>query len=88
MNVARGLFSKLRENVREAQAGGAAGLAGKHVVRDGVTFLVVRVDKGKVVVSDTKTPLKTTTTFSKRSFMSKAVEVLEPEAGDEKKKAS
>lgn len=87
MNVAKGLFAKLREKVYDAQAGTVAGLAGKHVVRDGVTFLVVRVDKNKVVVSDTKTPLKTTTTFSKRSFMSKAVEVLEPEGGDEKKKA-
>jgi len=86
-NLARNLFSDLREKVFSAQVGKVHRLKGKHVVRDGVTFWVKSVDwrRGKVVVSDVKTPLKRTTTFSIRSFLSKAVEVLEPKRKEKRK---
>ena len=74
---AKELFSEIRSRVYAAQVKKLKGLVGRHVVRDGVTFLVVSASKGKVVVSDTKTPLKQTTTFSARSFLSKAVEIME-----------
>jgi hypothetical protein len=73
------LFNKLRSSVYAAQVGKVHKLKGRYVERDGVTFLVVSVDwrGGKVVVSDTKTPLKQRTTFSIKSFLSKSVTVLD-----------
>lgn len=54
-------------------------LVGKHVERDGTLFYVVKVDwkGGRVTVSDTKTPVDQVTSFSIRSFLSKAVRVVE-----------
>jgi hypothetical protein len=48
------------------------------VERDGVTFLVTKVDwrRGKIQVSDTETPLKQTSEFNIKSFLSRAVTIL------------
>lgn len=78
-DVSEELANRIRSSVLEAQSDMLDGLAGKYVRRDGVTFLIVQVDRkgGKVVASDTKTPVDQTTTFGIKAFLSKAVEVLE-----------
>ena len=74
-DVAEELANKIRSDVLKSQGTALDGLEGKYVERDGVTFLVVKVDrkKGKVIVSDTKTPVDQVTPFAIKAFLSKAV---------------
>lgn len=69
------LLLGLKAQVFKSQASKLQTLKDKYVVRSGVTFLVTGIDwrKGKIEVSDTKTPLNQKTTFSIKSFLSKAV---------------
>ena len=82
-NLSKDLFAQLRDRVYEAQVGKVHRLEGKSVLRDGVVFRVVSVDwrRGKIEVSDAKTPPNQTVVFAVRSFLSKAVEVMQPEKG-------
>lgn len=77
-DLAGKLMDRIRGRVYAAQVGKLHSLRGKYVERDGVTFLVTAVDwrRGHITVSDTKTPLKQTTRFGIKSFLSKAVAVL------------
>ena len=71
---------KIKAEVRKVQrkAKLADRLEGKHVVRSGVRFHVLKVDKakGEIVVSDAATPEKVKQKFSLRLFLSKAVKIL------------
>jgi len=80
-NLAARLLKRIKGKVYAAQVGKLHKLKGKHVDRDGTTFLVTGVDwrNGKITVSDTATPLKQTTTFNIKSFLSKAVTILREE---------
>jgi hypothetical protein len=83
-NHAGRVADQIRTAVKQRQAGMLHRMIGKYVVRDGVMFLVVSVNwgRGKVTVSDVKTPRVQTTKFSVGSFLSKAIRIVE----DEKKK--
>lgn len=89
-NLALKLADRIKGKVYAAQVGLLHKLAGKYVERNGVTFLVTKVDwrNGKIVVSDTATPLKQTTTFNIKSFLGKAVTILREEEADERKSRS
>jgi len=78
-NASEKLANNIKTSVFASQANLVHKLKGKYVERDGTTFLVVSVDwrKGRIIVSDTKTPVKQTTYLSIRSFLSKAVEIIE-----------
>jgi len=80
-NLAEKLLDRIKGKVYAAQVGKLHKLNGKHVERDGVTFLVTKVDwrRGKITVSDTGTPLNQTTEFNIKSFLSKAVTILREE---------
>lgn len=77
-DLASDLADDIKAVVAKEQFGMLDELEGKHVVRDGVVFYVVKVDRrnDRVVVSDTKTEFEQTTTFAMRSFLGKKVEVL------------
>lgn len=78
-DLAAELSGRIKAVVASSQDGVLDGLTGKYVKRDGVTFLVVKVDRkgGRVTVSDVKTPVKQTTVFSIQSFLGKAIEPVE-----------
>lgn len=81
VDVSEKLANKIRSVVYAAQVKKVHSLKGRYVERDGVTFLIVKVDwkKGRLTVSDTKTPLKQTTQFSTKAFLSKAITILDEE---------
>jgi len=78
-DLAENLANKIRSAVYASQVKKVHSLKGRYVERDGVTFLITEVNwkKGKLTVSDTKTPLKQTTQFSIKAFLSKAITVLD-----------
>ena len=78
-NVTRKFAEQVGNLVHDKQTKRLANMVGQYVVRGGVNFLVVRVDKKKgiVFVSDAKTPLKQITKMKIKSFLSRAVELAE-----------
>lgn len=80
-DVSEKLANKIRSAVYATQVKKVHSLKGRYVERDGTTFLIVGVDwkKGKLTVSDTKTPLNQTTHFSVKAFLSKAIIILDDE---------
>jgi len=84
-NMSQQLADKIKAEVRKKQraSGLADSIEGKHVVRAGVRFHVIKVDKvkGEIVVSDASTPEKVQQKFSLKLFLSKAVKVLDGEVG-------
>lgn len=82
-DMASKLADKIKAEVRKKQrdAGVVDAIEGKHVLRAGVRFHVLKVDKAKgvVVVSDTATPEKVKQKFSLKLFLGKAVQVLDGE---------
>lgn len=80
------LADKIKSGVRKVQTRAklADDLEGKHVLRAGTRFHVLKVDKktGEIVVSDAATPEKVKQTFSLKLFLSKAVEIIEEDAAD------
>jgi hypothetical protein len=79
VNVCEQLAKRIRSGVYRAQKGIAQSLVGRSVRRNGVEYHVVRLAGDKIVVSDLKTPLDQTTTFSVKAFLSKAVAPLSAE---------
>lgn len=77
--LADGIKAIVRKEQRKA--GLADDIEGKHVLRAGVRFHVLQVDKrkGTVVVSDTATPEKVKQKFSLKLFLGKAVQILDGE---------
>lgn len=75
--LADGIKAGVRKKQREQKL--ADRIEGKHVVRAGTRFHVIKVDKKKneIVVSDAATPEKVKQKFSLKQFLSKAVEIVE-----------
>lgn len=80
-NVARKFADQVGNLVAEKQARVLDKQVGKYVNRNGVNFLVLKVDhkNGMVHVSDAKTPLKQITKMKLKSFLSRVVTPVEDE---------
>ena len=73
------LADQIKGAAYQAQVKLVHSIKGKYVNRAGVIFLVMDVDwkKGKLTVSDAKTPVRQTTKFSIKSFLSKSIQVID-----------
>jgi len=79
MNISSTLAKTIKKGVYAKQKNVMKGLVGKHIVRNGTKFLVVSVDKEKVIVSASGTDLEQTNTFNLKSFVSKKISVVNDE---------
>ena len=77
----RKFSEKVRSAVFSVQKTLVDRLIGKEVVRDGVAFRVIEADQenGVLIVSNLKTADGQTSRFAIRSFLGKAVEVIDGE---------
>lgn len=79
-NIARQLADRIKKQVRKVQREEKVSdeIEGKHVIRAGTRFHVLKVDKkkGEIVVSDATSPDEVKQTFSLKLFLSKAIKIV------------
>ncbi len=75
-DAAHNLAVEIQRRARTRQAGIVRGLKGKYVRRNGVTFLVVSVNRKRIVLSNVDTETDQTWQVGIPAFLSKKVTVL------------